>query len=402
LEQGKKVFVHVKIKLDMGKIHVYAIVLGILGAFIWSLVGCSQSLDDGFGSAPAATGPILYAWGNSQTQGFGLSGCDTLTCHPATAWPQFFADAMGLTLNNQAYGSSDCADLTYKGTSLSLWDLVIDGTSRNIYSHFRNDQAAYGPLPYRVNYARDCIEAQTAWLAVPESQKVRANSNKAMDTGAWVNMAQNPVGSVSLTGGATKTFVVSGITIYLATARMIGGGTTHYTVSVDGNFVDDPSSRSTTFDQNMDISGSTGFPMNEKIIQNFIRVSGLNDSQHSVVYTCVAPSVVGCYVFYAAGIKADSARADAPVVYSLSPIYNSFKGRVGYMNDSTTLLYRNEWAQMVSELYGDGLQVIGLDATDLRVYNPTTESQADGVHPSVIGQSDIAAAFVAKAKEISK
>ena len=306
---------------------------------------------------------------------------------------------MGWVLNNQAYGGSDCADLTYSGTSLSLWDLVINSTSRNIYGHFRNDQGTYGPLPYRVAYARGCIEAQTAWLAIPESQKIRANSSSAINTEAWVNATENSVGSYSLTSGATKTFVVTGTTIYLATARMIGGTATRYTVSVDGNLVYDPSSRSTTFDQNMDISGAIGVPVNENIIQNFIRVSGLTDSQHSVVYTCVAPSLVGCYVFYAAGIKAASSSTDSPVVYSLSPIYNSFRYRTGYMNNATTSIYRNEWAQMVSELDDDGLQVIGLDATDPQVYNPTTESQPDGVHPALIGHLHIAEALVAKVKQ---
>ncbi len=389
----------VRIKLDMGRICARAVVLGILGALTWPITGCSPSPIGSFSDIPTTTGPTLYAWGNSQTQGFGLSGCDTLTCHPATAWPQVFANAMGWTLNNQAFGSSDCADLTYKGTSISLWDLVIDSTSRNIYSHFRNDQASYGPLPYRVGYARGCIEAQTAWLAIPESQKIRGNSSKTINTEAWLGAAQNSAGSYTLTSGATKTFVVTGKTIYLATARMTGGAATRYTVSVDGNLVYDPSSRSTTFDQSMDVSGLTGSPVNESIIQNFIRVSGLTDSEHSVVYTCVAPSVVGCYIFYAAGIKADSSSTAGPVVYSLSPIYNSFRHRIGYMNNATTSIYRDEWAQMVSELDDDGLQVIGLDATDPKVYNPTTDSQADGVHPSVIGHAHIAAAFVAKVKQ---
>src|SRR5215471_20688897 len=91
-----------------------------------SLTGCVSGPMGSFKSVPVTGGPVIYAWGNSQTQGFGLPVCETLTCHPATAWPQFFANAMGWTLNNQAYGGSDCADLTYRGTSLSIWDLSIN------------------------------------------------------------------------------------------------------------------------------------------------------------------------------------------------------------------------------------------------------------------------------------
>jgi hypothetical protein len=363
-----------------------------------SLTGCGQAPVSTFTRVITPDGPKLYAWGNSQTQGYGLSGCNTLVCHPAYAWPQLFANAMGWTLDTQAYGSSDCADLTYSGTSLSLWDLQIDANSRNIYAHFRNDQSSYGPLPYRVAYARGCIEAQTAWLAIPESAKVRGNSSSTVNTGAWENATQNSAGSFSMTTGASKTFVVTGTTVYLATARMADGGSTRYTVSVDGNLVTDPATNSTTFDQNLDDAGIAGVPVNEGLIQNFIRVPGLSDVQHTIVYTCLVPSVTGCYVFYAAGVSATTnATASGPVVYSLSTVPNSFRNRSENMGISTTSLYHDAWVQMVAELDGDGLQVVGLDTTDPHVYNPTLESQPDGVHPSLTGHVSIAAAMVAKA-----
>src|SRR6185312_5969794 len=47
------------------------------------------SADENFLTANAGS-QTLYAWGNSQTQGFGLPGCTTLTCHPDTAWPAVF------------------------------------------------------------------------------------------------------------------------------------------------------------------------------------------------------------------------------------------------------------------------------------------------------------------------
>jgi len=71
----------------------------------------------------------------------------------------------GWTLNNQAYGASNCADLSYAGTSQSLWDVKVDAASKNIYGHFRNDQVQYGQ-GYRA-YARGCIEAQTGMVSNP-------------------------------------------------------------------------------------------------------------------------------------------------------------------------------------------------------------------------------------------
>jgi hypothetical protein len=363
-----------------------------IAAIFVLLTGCANGPISSFKSVPTENGPLVYAWGNSQTQGYGLAGCETLTCHPATAWPQFFANAMGWTLNNQAYGGSDCADLTYKGTSLSLWDLSIDSESINIYGHFRNDQSQYGALPYRIEFARGCIEAQTAWLALSESEKVRANGVGVVNTGLWMNATQNSTDSYTLSAGASKTFVVTGKNIYLVTARMLNGSPTRYTVSVDGNLVEDPISQSAIFDEDLDVAGSAGLPVNEDVIQNFIRVSGLANTQHMIVYTCMIPGSTGCHVFYAAGISPGNSTAQRPVVYSLSPIYNQFRHRTGNMDSATTSLYHDEWILMVSELDGDGLKVIGIDATDPNVYNSLTEVQPDGVHPNLTGHISIAVA----------
>ncbi len=361
-------------------------------AIVTSLAGCAVSPTNSFKTVPTADGPVVYAWGNSQTQGYGLAGCETLTCHPSTAWPQFFANAMGWTLNNQAYGGSDCADLTYRGTSLSLWDLSIESESLNIYGHFRNDQYQYGPLPYRMEFVRGCVESQTAWLAIPESEKVRSNGGGVTNTGKWMNGTQNSIDSYSLTAGSSKTFTVTGTGGYLVTARMLNGSPTRYTVSVDGNLVNDPISQSQIFDQDLDVAGEAGLPVNQDVIQNFIRVAGLPNAQHTIVFTCVSPGSTGCHVFYAAGIDPNNSTGPRPVVYSLSPIYNQFRHRSGNMDSATTALYHDEWQRMVSELDGDGLEVIGIDATDPNVYNSSTEAQPDGVHPALVGHVSIAAA----------
>jgi lysophospholipase L1-like esterase len=367
-----------------------------------SLIGCADGPINRFTSVPTTGGPVVYAWGNSQTQGYGLAGCETPTCHAATAWPQFFANAMGWTLDNQAYGGSNCADLTYRGTSLSLWDLPISSESINIYGHFRNDQAGYGPLPYRVAFVRGCIEAQTAWLAIPESEKVRANGGNVLDKGTWMKGTQNSTDSYSLSAGTSKTFVVSGKSVYLVTARMLNGIPTRYTVSVDGNLVEDTISQSAVFTQELDVAGQPGLPVNEDVIQNFIRVSGLANTPHTIVYTCADPGSTGCHVFYAAGNNPDNLMGGRPVVYSLSPIYNQFKHRTGSMNSATTSLYHDEWVRMVSELDGDGLQVIGIDATDLDVYNSLTETQSDGIHPNLTGHISIATGATKAATAIGR
>jgi len=356
------------------------------------------SADGNFVTANAGA-QTLFAWGNSQTQGIDPSqGCNTLTCHPPTAWPAVFAKNMGWTLNNQAYGSSNCADLTYQGTSLSMWDQIVTTSSRNIYGHFRNDQGQYGPLPYRVDFARGCIAAQTAWLAIPETGKKRANGGYHDRTGTWVDGSINSTTSKTLTAGATMTFFVAGKTAYLATARIFSSSQAKYTVSVDGVPVYDPTTQSYTFTQDLDVNGGgAGFPVSESIIPYMIRIPGLTNVTHGVTYTCVTPGTQGCLIFFAAGVGSDNSTANGPFVYSLSPVNNSTVQQAGFFFGTVTSTYDYEWARMLAEFNGDGLQVIGLDTLNLNVYNPDTDTQPDGVHPSVAGAAKLAAGMAQKA-----
>ena len=128
------------------------------------------------------------------------------------------------------------------------------------------------------------------------------------------------------------------------------------------------------------------------------RISGLSNTTHTVVYTCTAlaggnsPNI--CLIFGAAAVGSDEATADGPFVYSLSPIKNAPAQATGNMADSVTSTYYDLWKQELAELRGDGLQIVGLDATNPTVYNPANSAsvQADGIHPSVSGHAGIGAA----------
>jgi hypothetical protein len=344
------------------------------------LTGCSGFVPT---RAPSVPPQIVNAWGNSQTQGYGLQGCSILTCHPETAWPAVMAVINGWTLNNQAYGASNCADLSYAGTSQSLWDVKVDAVSKNIYGHFRNDQARYGQA--YIAYARGCIEAQTAWLAIPEADKTRAAGTGCVKTGTWVDGNPNSAASYTSTAGATMTCTVTGSTIYFAAARQYNSSAT-FTVSVDGVKAVDPDSGITIFSQADVFPGGSGLPVNQKILANLIRVSSTN-ATHKVVYTCVDPAGDVCLAFYTAAVGA----VETPVVYSLSTIYNAPAEQTGNMDAPTTDLYHAVWLAMVAELTGDGLNIIPIDATIPAVYNSATQSQDDGVHENVLGHASIGA-----------
>jgi hypothetical protein len=345
-----------------------------------TLPGCS-----GFVPArPLLVPPqFVNAWGNSQTQGYGLHGCSSLTCHPETAWPSVMAIIRGWTLNNQAYGASNCADLSYAGTSQSLWDVKVGATSKNLYGHFRNDQSQYGP-DY-VAYARGCVEAQTAWLAIPEAGKIRAAGTGCVKTGVWVDGDPNSAASYTSTVGATMTCMVTGSTVYFAAARQYNSSAT-FTVSVDGVKAVNSESGTTIFSQTSVFPGVNGVPRNQKILANLIRIPATN-ATHSVVYTCVDPAGGQCLAFYVAAVGV----AQVPVVYSLSPLYNAPAEQTGNLDAATTQLYHTAWLAMVAELTGDGLNIIPVDATIPSVYNAAKEAQDDGIHENEFGHASIGA-----------
>jgi hypothetical protein len=330
---------------------------------------------------PAATPQTIIAWGNSQTQGYGLADCtgNVLNCHPPDAWPAVMAAAKGWTIDNQAVGGTTCADLTKGGSTESIWDLKIDANSVNIYAHFHNDQAEFGGLAYHVAYARNCIEAQTAWLAVPESQKVRAINCE--QSGKWTaGPNANPSSTLSTQAGSNLTCTVTGKTVYIATARVYDSTTAIYTVNIDGNLLVDPDTGSTQFNQILDDSNSQAMP-------NFIRVGGTENTTHTIVYTCIDPGGSGCLVFYAAGVGG----TQTPPVYSLSPVPNASWNTSDNFDPATSELYYKAWYSLVTELQGDGLNIIPIDVSNSQVYNPNTQSQPDGIHETSAGHASIGA-----------
>ena len=181
------------------------------------------------------------------------------------------------------------------------------------------------------------------------------------------------------------TCTVTGRTIYFAAARQYNSSTT-FTVSVDGVKAVNPESGGTIFSQATGFAGSPGFPVNQTIVANLIRVPSTN-ATHTVLYTCVDPAGGECLAFYTAAVGT----LQIPVVYSLSPIYNVPGGQAGNMDAPTTDLYHATWLAMVAELTGDGLNIIPINATIPTVYDSATESQEDGVHENVIGHASIGA-----------
>jgi hypothetical protein len=282
----------------------------------------------------------------------------------------------GWTLDNQAVGATTCGDLTTQGRSESLWDLKIDANSVNIYAHFHNEEANWGFEASGVYYTRNCIEAQTAWLAIPESQKVRAIN--CAQTGTWT-AGPNSAAAITTDTGATLTCTVTGTVVYLSTARTTGavGQIGTYSITVDGNLVTDTESQSTLFSEYQNVS--------PQAVANFVRVGNLQNTTHTINYTCTFAGS-GCAVFYAAGLTGGT---NTPIAYSLSPVPNASTVTGKNFDPATYAQYYAEWKSLVTELQGDGLNIIPIDVNNPKIYDPNTQSQPDGIHETVAGHAAI-------------
>ena len=56
---------------------------------------------------------------------------------------------------------------------------------------------------------------------------------------------------------------------------------------------------------------------------------------------------------------------------------------------STYALYYVEWKSLVTELQGDGLNIIPVDVNNSKIYDPNTQTQPDGIHPTAAGDLSI-------------
>lgn len=333
----------------------------------------------------------VVAWGNSIAQGYNPPITTSITAHPPTAWPALFADRMGWSLNNQAYGSSNCADLSYMGTSESLWAQTITTGSINIYAHYLNDlgQADGGPNPGNMDVIRGCVQAEAAWLAIPETQKVRASAGTT--TGSWTFNDINSSTAFATTNGATWSASVWGKIVYLVVYLQYGTGTPYsqFTVSVDGNLITNPMTKSTTWANVLYCSNvvgghcNPGFPVNEDYTPYLIRVPNLQNVNHTVLLTCtnLNPSAP-CRIGYAAAVNSDNQSASAgPVVYFQSPEMPLASVQTGNWCSGCLDIGEKEWKVDVMTLRGDGLPIVPVDVANAAVVNPNDAAQWNAISP---------------------
>jgi hypothetical protein len=309
---------------------------------------------------------------------------------PANAYAALIGTAENAAVNNQAISGSQITtqiDRVYATTiAQNAQSLILTG-----YNDMRN----YGTNTGQQQMYTDALKASLAWLAVPESAKIRAcawNGSVCVSAGAGVTYTGTWVHSIAYAGlGAntagtgTATVSVTGSTIYLGYIKLptIAGS---FTVAVDGG-------SPVTVNGNLGQTDGNGRAYGGALY----RVSGLNNVAHTVVISWVSGTV---YFDWIAGLPGPySTVGKNPALYvgnclRMTTAGYAAGGSGSYIagSDAAVIQFNAIILAAVQLLQGDGLTVTLVDA--MSAYNPTTDVAVDNIHPADAGHAKIANAFL--------
>lgn len=247
-----------------------------------------------------------------------------------------------------------------------------------------NDERIYGVSTTKQAVYHDGLAAAVAWLGLANKQTARS---VAGETGAWSNSPFSPIGRLTTVNGATKTFTVSGTSIYVSMQIAdTGGGFATYSISVDGG---------AAVNFNGTVSGITtlnGILTNDRLH----RFSGLTSGAHTIVVT--STGTTGVAVNWAGG----NAQISFPKVFVGNITRQSNTPGIGYSafggSDANVASYNtdttNSNSAVVTALAADGLSVTLIDV-NAALNNTTDLTSTDGLHPSQVGHNKIYGLFSA-------
>jgi hypothetical protein len=318
-------------------------------------------------SPALALAGTLHAFGDSITVGYSATGM--------MGFAQQIANAKGWTLDNRAFNGTQVPDIAPQVYSVSP-----SSDSVSIYLAGFNDFRYWGADPSGKQTYRDGLLAMGAWLAIPESAKVRAQA--AVASGSWqpTGVYGGALGRYSATKGDSLTFqTVAGSVVYVAGIAMqnpVGG---IVGVTVDGI----PSAVGHCF-------GSA--PTNSQIGYSpfVLRIPGLRPVPHTVVVT--VQSTGTSFVDWV-GVN-----TPGPRLYLAGPLRMGqyATAQLQEFDHGTAVL--SQAYEAITKGVADQLRNDGLDVTFVPVnesYAPTLgDNIPPDVHPNDNGHAHIARAFL--------
>jgi hypothetical protein len=328
----------------------------------------SRQITNTYVSATTAVSGINVFGTSYEGPGFGSTNPSTL------AWVPQVKNATGWVVNNQAVSSAFVLDQTrfiyntpIVSRTLSIYDLEIN--DMNFYYTDADKQAIF---------ANEHL-ATVAYLAIPDSKKILANSSAVTYTGTWT-AGKYAISKQTSGNGNTATFTISGTTVMVSTT--VGDGLTGaFTIKIDGSTVGTYTNGTVASMATNNGSGITFGPS----IKMF---TGLSNTAHTVVITTTNANAV--FFDWAAGVDTSTPN---PSVFVTNTIYQNATGNPYPINNANVDLYNSFVTNNISTLTGLGLNVTLIDVNS--VINPATDVTGFGLHPNDAGYAKIATKVLA-------
>lgn len=313
----------------------------------------------------AASGEALRVMGDSISRGYPV---------PATSWSYLLADQLGWTLTNVGLDgamAAEVADQVYSATIVPENEYAM---------HFGiNDARIHGVNAARQAAFKSAEMALVAWLAIPETAKIRAVDTAAITyTGSWGASAAwsgAAIGRYSQTNGSTATCTVSGSVIYIGSIFQNPGGGT-FTVHVDGvlkaTLATDPGDTITSL-------------LGRGYMPRCIRIGSLANTAHTVLIT-VTSATSGSNTVYLDWIAGNRVTIDAPVLVGNVTRQTAAGYAANGGSDALTASYNVDILDNLTTLRADGLNASYIDVS--ASFDPNTET-VDGIHCNDAGQEKI-------------
>lgn len=232
-------------------------------------------------------------------------------------------------------------------------------------------------------------------MALPEANKIYGDGSGVTYGGTWgAPGIPTILGShvkQATANSSTATMSIYGTTVYVVSLWQLTDTST-YKITIDG------------IDQSININGTVGTTIttstggftsnNGSTFGPYaFRFSGLTETTHTVVLTCISCSSVNPVYFLFAGSSTGAQTRTGPFVYLGNTLRFTTAGYVASGgSDAFVDQFNQRLKETATELDSDGLHVSYIDVGGY--YTPNgTNTQADGVHPTDAGDGIIASAF---------
>jgi lysophospholipase L1-like esterase len=324
----------------------------------------------------------LKTFGDSITEGYYASTT-------ANRYANLVATRKGWTLTNvgssgKRMNDAEILDAMYAETVTSAknYSLMI-GT---------NDAQASGSNEAKLDNFRGCLAAGIAWLAIPDTAKVKPSA--ATKTGTWTaNTVYGGLDYYSNTNGSTMSATVRGNVVYVGYTRTTSDTGT-FSVTIDGALVGTFGTQNTSIVTRAD-SGQYGAYL--------LRFPNLANGAHAVTITVTSSTATGNKVFmdWIAG-NGFPEEIGGPNVWlaNTTRATDAYYAAHSPFTDAAVAAYNSMTAEVATSLSSDGLNVCFVDL--MAAVDRSTDLYTDGLHPSDTGHAKIADAFVAQMSSFVK